>query len=423
MTETAPAPATLDTAPGLDCRHCGAPLALSVADLGMHPPCQSIVSPERRWAPEAVFPLHAFVCPECRLVQIDAVVPPEDIFTEYAYFSSYSTSWLEHARRYAEAMTERFGLDETSTVVELASNDGYLLRNFVQRGIPCLGVEPAANVAEAAVASGVPTRVAFFGEDEARAMREEGIGADLIAGNNVLAHTPHLNSFVAGIKVLLNPGGVATLEFPHLVRLVDGNQFDTIYHEHFSYFSFTTAERVFAAHGLTLFDVDELPTHGGSLRIYARHAEDDSKPLAPAVDALRAREAAWGVDRDETYKSFADRVTRTKHALMAFLLEAAADGKTVAGYGAAGKGNTLLNACGIKPDLVQFVVDRNPYKQDTYLPGSRIPVFAPEAILERRPDYVLILPWNLREEIADQMSAVREWGGRFVVPIPEVEVL
>ncbi|HIG73328.1 MAG TPA: methyltransferase domain-containing protein [Bacteroidetes bacterium] len=429
MTSAAPAPDTLrlDDAPGLACRHCGAPLAQSVADLGMHPPCQSIVRPEDRWAPEAVYPLHAFVCPECRLVQIDAVVPPEDIFTEYAYFSSYSTSWLAHASRYAEAMTERFGLGRESTVVEIASNDGYLLRNFVERGIPCLGVEPAANVAKAAEAAGVPTRVAFFGEDEARAMREEGIRADLIAANNVLAHTPHLNSFVAGLAALLTeptdgqPGGVATLEFPHLVRLMEGNQFDTIYHEHFSYFSFTTAERVFAAHGLTLFDVEELPTHGGSLRIYARHAADTARPVSDAVRSLRQREADWGVDADATYAAFADRVRQTKHALLRFLLEAAAEGKTVAGYGAAGKGNTLLNACGVKPDLVAFTVDRNPYKQDTFLPGSRIPVFAPEAIFEHRPDYVLILPWNLREEISGQMAGIREWGGRFVVPIPELE--
>ncbi|MEM1057211.1 MAG: class I SAM-dependent methyltransferase [Bacteroidota bacterium] len=424
MTTTAPAPTSLalDRAPGLTCRHCGEPLHQSVADLGMHPPCQSIVRPEDRWAPERVYPLHAFVCSSCRLVQIDAMVPPEDIFTEYAYFSSYSTSWLAHAARYAEAMTKRFGLDSGSTVVEIASNDGYLLRNFVERGIPCLGVEPAANVAKAAEAVGVPTRVAFFGEEEARAMHAEGISADLIAGNNVFAHTPHLNSFVAGLSVLLKERGVITLEFPHLLRLMEGNQFDTIYHEHFSYFSFTTAERVFASHGLTLFDVEELPTHGGSLRIYARHAADASKPISEAVHTLRQREADWGVDDDATYAAFADRVRQTKHALLRFLLSAAEAGKTVAGYGAAGKGNTLLNACGIKPDLVRFTVDRNPYKQDTFLPGSRIPVFAPEAILEQRPDYVLILPWNLRDEIADQMSAIREWGGQFLVPIPEVEV-
>ena len=420
---SAPVPTfSLADDPGLACRFCDAPLTRSVADLGMHPPCQSIVRPEDRWKGEGVYPLHAFVCDACGLVQIDAVVPPEDIFVEYAYFSSYSTSWLDHASRYADAMTERFGLGAESLVVELASNDGYLLRNFVAKGIPALGVEPAANVARAAEEAGVPTRVAFFGADEARAMVAEGHRADLIAANNVLAHTPHLNSFVEGIATLLADGGVATLEFPHLVRLMDENQFDTIYHEHFSYFSFTTVERVFAAHGLTLFDVEELPTHGGSLRIYARHAADATPPVGPAVADLRAREAAWGVDRPETYDAFADRVTATKHALLRFLLDARAEGKLVAGYGAAGKGNTMLNACGIGPDLVAFTVDRNPYKQDTYLPGSRIPVFAPDKILEARPDYVLILPWNLRAEIADQMRAVREWGGRFVVPVPELEV-
>ena len=430
MTATAPTPTSLDLTdgPGLTCRHCGDELRQSVADLGMHPPCQSVVQPEDRWNSEKVYPLHAFVCGSCRLVQIDAVVPPEEIFTEYAYFSSFSTSWLEHASRYADAMTERFGLGRESTVVEIASNDGYLLRNFVEKGIPCLGVEPAANVAKAAEEVGVPTRVAFFGEEEARAMRAEGIGADLIAGNNVFAHTPHLNSFVAGLAVLLNEptaersGGVITLEFPHLVRLMEGNQFDTIYHEHFSYFSFTTAERIFAAYGLTIFDVEELPTHGGSLRIYGRHASDESRPVSDAVHSLRQREADWGVDDDATYRAFADRVRQTKHNLLRFLLEAAAEGKTVAGYGAAGKGNTMLNACGIKPDLVQYTVDRNPYKQDTYIPSARLPVFAPETIFETRPDYVLILPWNLRDEIAEQMRGIREWGGQFVVPIPEVEV-
>ncbi|MEM6325641.1 MAG: class I SAM-dependent methyltransferase [Bacteroidota bacterium] len=424
MTATALSPTLtrLSGTTGLTCRHCGTPLRQSVADLGMHPPCQSVVQPEDRWAPETVYPLHAFVCGSCRLVQIDEVVPPEEIFSEYAYFSSYSTSWLAHASRYAEAMTERFALGPEHTVIEIASNDGYLLRNFVERGIPCLGVEPAANVAKAAEAAGVPTRVAFFGEAEAQKMRAEGIGADLIAANNVLAHTPELNSFVAGLAVLLNERGVATLEFPHLVRLMEENQFDTIYHEHFSYFSFTTVERIFASFGLTLFDVEELPTHGGSLRIYARHAADESRPISRAVHDLRQREADWGVDRDETYAAFADRVRQTKHALLRFLLGAAEAGKTVVGYGAAGKGNTMLNACGIKPDLVAYTVDRNPYKQDTYIPSARLPVFAPEKIFETRPDYVLILPWNLRDEIAEQMKGIREWGGRFVVPIPEVDV-
>ena len=419
-----PAPSfALDTQPvAFSCRFCGTPLTQSVADLGLQPPCQSVVQPGDASIGEAFYPLHAYACSACSLVQIDAVVPPEAIFEEYAYFSSFSTSWVDHARRYVETVVDRFGLDATSHVVEVASNDGYLLRHVVALGIPCMGVEPAANVAAAAVEAGVPTRVAFFGEDEARRMREEGLGADLIAGNNVLAHTPHLNSFVAGLRTLLNPGGVVTMEFPHLVRLVDGVQFDTIYHEHFSYLSFTTAERVFAHHGLTLFDVDELPTHGGSLRIYARHTDDAQHPVTPAVAALREREAAWGVDDLATYAAFAERVRATRHGLLRFLLDAASDGKTVVGYGAAGKGNTLLNTCGVRGDLVQYVVDRNPYKQNTLLPGSRIPVHDPSRIAETQPDFVLILPWNLREEIAEQMAHVRDWGGQFVVPIPSVEV-
>jgi hypothetical protein len=368
------------------------------------------------------YPLHAFVCGACALVQIDEVVPPDAIFEEYAYFSSYSDSWVQHARRYVDEVAERFALGPQSLVVEIASNDGYLLQHVAARGIPCLGVEPAANVAAAADAKGIPSRVAFFGEDEAQRMVAEGLRADLLLGNNVLAHTPALNSFVAGMKVLLAERGVITMEFPHLVQLVEQNQFDTIYHEHFSYFSFTAVERVFARHGLVLFDVEELPTHGGSLRIYARHAEDDGRPLGARVSELRAREAAWGVDDLATYDSFAARVRETKRGLLDFLLRANRAGKQVVGYGAPGKGNTLLNYCGIRTDLLTYTVDRNPYKQGTYTPGARIPVYDPERIRETRPDYVLILPWNLREEIAEQMSFIREWGGQFVVPIPSVEV-
>lgn len=408
---------------GFPCRACGAPVRFSVVDLGLHPPCQNVVRPEDLGKGEQFFPLHAFVCHECSLVQIDEVVPPEAIFAgEYAYFSSYSDSWVAHARRYVDAVAERFGLGEDSLMVEVASNDGYLLQHAVARGIPCLGVEPAANVAEAAREKGVPTRVAFFGEDEALAMRKEGIRADLIAANNVLAHTPHLRSFVAGLKALLAEGGVVTVEFPHLVRLLDGNQFDTIYHEHFSYLSFTAVARVFERHGLVPFDVEELPTHGGSLRVYARHAEDATKPVTDRAEALRQRERSWGVDDLRTYAAFGERVRRTKHGLLDFLLSAQRAGRTVAGYGAPGKGNTLLNACGVTTDLLAFTVDRNPYKQGTYTPGARIPVFAPDKIFETRPDYVLILPWNLRDEISAQMAGIREWGGRFVVPIPEVEV-
>ena len=408
---------------GFPCRNCGTPLRYSVVDLGLSPPCENVVRPEELVRGETFYPLHTFVCHACSLVQIDEVVPPEAIFEgEYAYFSSVSDSWVEHARRYVEAVADRFGLGPDSLMVEVASNDGYLLQHAVARGIPCLGVEPAANVAAVARERGVPTRVAFFGEDEARAMRAEGLEADLIAANNVLAHTPHLGSFVAGLGALLAPGGVATLEFPHLVRLIDENQFDTIYHEHFSYLSFTAAERVFARHGLVLFDVEELPTHGGSLRIYARHEADASKPVSARAIELKAREQAWGVDDLATYARFAEGVRETKRGLLDFLVGARRAGKTVAGYGAPGKGNTLLNYCGIRTDLLDYTVDRNPYKQGTYTPGTRIPVYEPSKIFETRPDYVLVLPWNLRDEIAAQMAGIREWGGQFVVPIPEVEV-
>ncbi len=408
---------------GFPCRSCGAPLRFSVVDLGLSPPCQNVVRPDQLGEGETFYPLHAFVCHECALVQIDAVVPPEAIFEgEYAYFSSYSDSWVAHARRYVDDVAERFRLGPESLMVEIASNDGYLLQHAVARGIPCLGIEPAANVADAARQRGVPTRVAFFGQEEAERMRAEGIVADVIAANNVLAHTPHLNSFVAGLAVLLAERGVATVEFPHLVELIDGNQFDTIYHEHFSYFSFTAAERVFARHGLVLFDVETLPTHGGSLRLYARHASDASKPVTDRARQLAAREQAWGVDDLATYAAFAERVRAAKRGLLDFLIDARRRGRTVVGYGAPGKGNTLLNACGIRTDLVDYTVDRNPYKQGTWTPGARLPVYDPSRIAETRPDYVLILPWNLRDEIAAQMSHVREWGGQFVVPIPSVEV-
>ena len=408
---------------GFPCRSCGTPLRFSVVDLGLSPPCQNVVRSEDLAKGEVVYPLHAFVCHECSLVQIDEVVPPEAIFEgEYAYFSSYSDSWVEHARRYVDAVAERFGLGPDSLVVEVASNDGYLLQHAVARGIPCLGVEPAANVAQAARQRGVPTRVAFFGEAEARAMRAEGLAADLVAANNVLAHTPHLNSFVAGLAVLLADDGVATVEFPHLLELIDHNQFDTIYHEHFSYFSFTAVERVFARHGLTLFDVETLATHGGSLRVYARHDADASKPVTDRARALAERERQWGVDDLATYAAFAERVREAKRGLLDFLIAARRAGETVVGYGAPGKGNTLLNYCGVRTDLVDYTVDRNPYKQGTWTPGARLPVYDPQKIAETRPDYVLILPWNLRDEIAAQMAHVREWGGRFVVPIPRVEV-
>jgi len=404
------------------CRNCRAPLTETFADLGMTPLANSYVPPGRAAAAEPFYPLHAFVCSDCRLVQLGEFVSPQEIFGDYLYFSSYSESWLRHAEAYAAAMTGRLGLGPGSLVVEVASNDGYLLQYFRARGVPVLGVDPAANVAQAAIAKGIPTEVAFFGEATARRLREAGVRPDLICANNVMAHVPDLHDFVEGFRVLLAPGGVLTVEFPHLLRLMEHNEFDTIYHEHFSYFSLTTAEAVLARHGLVVFDVEELPTHGGSLRLFVRHEEDAARPLGAAVEALRAREAAAGLLDLETYRRYAQRVVESKCALLDFLIAARRAGHRVVGYGAPAKGNTLLNYCGVGPELLEFTVDRNPHKQGHLLPGTRIPIRAPEAILEARPDYVLILPWNLKDEIASQMAAIRDWGGRFVVPLPEVQV-
>jgi len=371
---------------------------------------------------EPFYPLHVYVCGDCFLVQLEEFVPPEEIFTEYAYFSSYSDSWLSHARTYVEMVTSRFGLSGNSFVVELASNDGYLLQYFVEKRIPVLGVEPAANVAAAAVSKGVPTLVKFFGERTARDLVSQGTLADLIVGNNVLAQVPDLNDFVRGMKLLLKPGGVITVEFPHLLRLIEENQFDTIYHEHFSYFSFRTAERVFAEHGLVLFDVEEIPTHGGSLRIYGCHAEDGSKGVSDAVRQLKEVEVAFGLANLERYASFGENVKETKRKLLEFLIRAKRERKRISGYGAPGKGNTLLNYCGIRTDFIDFTVDRNPYKQGKFLPGTHIPIYSPEKIRQERPDYVLIMPWNFQDEILRQLGYIREWGGKFVVFIPEVTV-
>jgi len=406
----------------MHCRFCGGQLRTSFADLGMSPLCEAFVPPDRADEMEPFYPLHAYVCEGCFLVQLQEFVAPQNIFGEYAYFSSYSSSWVEHARRYVEMAIERFGLGERSKVFEIASNDGYLLQHFVARGVPVLGIEPAANVAAVALAKGIPCEVRFLGAATAEAITAAHGQADLVLGNNVLAHVPDLNDFVAGMKRLLAPHGVITMEFPHLRRLMDGNQFDTIYHEHFSYFSFVTAEKVFAAHGLTLFDVEELPTHGGSLRIYARHAANAALPVGERVGALRQSETNDGFLSIERYSGFEEQIRETKRKLLAFLIDAKRQGKRVAAYGAPGKGNTLLNYCGIRTDFVDFAVDANPYKHGKFTPGTRIPIFAPERIREQRPDYVLILPWNLRDEIARVASYVGEWGGRFVVPIPEVEV-
>jgi len=405
------------------CRACGAPLERVFVDLGSSPLANSYLSAQDLERPEPFYPLTVRVCERCWLCQLPEVARPDQIFSDYAYFSSYSSSWVEHARRYAEAMTARFGLGATSQVVEIASNDGYLLRHFRDRGVPVLGVEPAANVAEAARAIGIPTEVRFFGRATADDLAARGFSADLLLGNNVLAHVPDLADFVGGLAALLKPAGVLTMEFPHLVRLVEGNQFDTIYHEHYSYLSLVAVERVFAAHGLELFDVEELPTHGGSLRVFARRRDGVARERAAAVDDLLGRERAAGVETLAWYEAFAERVRETKRKLLTFLIEARRAGKRIAGYGAPAKGNTLLVYCGIRSDFLDFTVDRSPHKQGRYLPGSRIPIRAPEAILEEKPDYVLILPWNLRDEISAQMAAVRDWGGRFVVAIPEVEVL
>lgn len=404
------------------CRFCGTVLEHTFLDLGTSPFSNSYVKAESLGEMEPFFPLYVFVCSRCLLVQLKDCSSPERIFSDYAYFSSYSDLWLQHARVYTDMIQERIKLDERSLVVEIASNDGYLLQYFVQKGIPVLGIEPAENVAKVAAEKGISTRVSFFGERSAQCLVEEGKQADLLIGNNVLAHVPDLNDFVRGLQTLLKPQGVITMEFPHVMRLMEENQFDTIYHEHFSYFSFVTVEKVFRNHGLILFDVEELPTHGGSLRIYARHEADHSKPVESRVAALQDRENKAGLQTLEHYLSFAEKVHRTKRQLLSFLIEAKEKGKTIVGYGAPAKGNTLLNYCGIRTDFIDYTVDRSPHKQGLYLPGTHIPIHGPDAIMETKPDYVLILPWNLKDEIMQQMGCIRDWGGAFVVPIPEVRV-
>lgn len=404
------------------CRFCSAPLTTVFADLGMSPLANAFVARDDASEPETFFPLQVYVCDACKLVQARDVETPGAIFSDYAYFSGFSQSWLAHSERYAAAMIERFGLSEASKVVEVASNDGYLLQYFQRAGLPVLGVEPAANVAAVAQRRGIPTQVRFFGRKTARDLVTQGHSADLIAANNVIAHVPDLNDFVAGFELLLKPEGVLTLEFPHLLRMLVDNQFDTIYHEHFSYFSFLVIERVLAAHGLAVFDVERLPTHGGSLRVYAGHAGAEGREPSEAVLALRREEEAFSLDRIDAYTGFAERIARAKCALLNFLIDARRAGKRVAAYGAPAKGNTLLNYCGVGPELVAFTVDRSPHKQGRLLPGTRIPVKSPDAILAEKPDFLLILPWNLKGEIMQQMASLRDWGGRFVVPIPEVEV-
>ncbi len=406
----------------LTCRFCAAKLTEDVADLGMSPLSNAYLAEDDLQRSETFYPLHAYVCSACRLVQLPAHESPEHIFSDYAYFSSYSDSWLEHCRNYTETICTRRRLGPRSMVVELASNDGYLLQFFKQLGIPVLGVEPAGNVAAVAVGKGIPTWVRFFGTETARDIGAAGLSADLLVANNVLAHVPDLNDFVEGIRMVLKPDGIATLEFPHLQRLVEQNQFDTIYHEHFSYFSLLTVQRIFRAHGLRIFDVDEITTHGGSLRIYACH-HDSREPDTGAAGALAQRETALGYDGPGIYARFHEQVQMVKRNLLRFMIDLRESGKTIAGYGAPAKGNTLLNYCGIRTDLLPFTVDRSPHKSGRFLPGTHIPIYSPDYLRAAKPDYVLILPWNLKHEIIHQMEDVREWGGRFVVPIPTVEIL
>lgn len=407
----------------LRCRSCDAELSQIFVDLGASPLSNRFLKAEDLLVMEPTYPLTAYVCTHCWLVQLPVVVSPEQLFSDYPYFSSYSDSWLRHSEAYVESITKRLGLTSAHHVVEIASNDGYLLQYFAKRGIPVHGVEPAANVAAEAEAKGIPTLVRFFGSRTAEDMVIAGQKADLLLGNNVLAHVPDLNDFIAGMKLLLKPEGVITMEFPHLLRLMELNQFDTIYHEHFSYFSFLAVEQAFLRHGIVLFDVEELAAHGGSLRIYGRHQADASKISSPRVGELRQREASLGLDHVAAYEKFTRQVEETKRGLLSFLIDAKRAGRSIVGYGAPAKGNTLLNYCGIRTDFLEYTVDRSEHKRGRFLPGSRIPIFGPERIEETKPDFVLILPWNLREEIMDQMAGIRAWGGRFVIPIPRVEVL
>lgn len=406
------------------CRFCNNKLENSVINLGMSPLCQKHVKPENANDMEKFYPLHAFICDKCWLMQLEEFATPDEIFAdEYAYFSSYSESWLNHARKYTEMMTDRFGINSDKLVVEIASNDGYLLQWFVQKNIPVLGIEPAANCAEAAKEKGVRSEVKFFGKNTAIELSAKYGKADLLLGNNVLAHVPDINDFVSGMKEMLNTGGVITMEFPHLQRLIEENQFDTIYHEHFSYLSFVAVNRIFAHHGITLFDVEELPTHGGSLRIFGKHADDTSKKITERVHELLKREIELGFETLEYYSVFEEKVKETKRKILDFLIKAKREGKSIVGYGAPGKGNTLLNYCGIRTDFIDYTVDMSPHKQGNFLPGTHIPILHPDVIKETKPDYVFILPWNLKKEITNQHKYIADWGGKFVVPIPELTIL
>jgi SAM-dependent methyltransferase len=404
------------------CRFCGAGLQKTFVDLGLSPLCETYPSAADLNRGEMYYPLHVYVCEKCFLVQLDEYESAENIFSDYAYFSSFSDSWLKHCENYTKKMISKFGLGPQSFVVEVASNDGYLLQYFVQQKVPVLGIEPAANVAKVAVEKGVPSLVEFFGVKCAKKLAAEGRQADLILGNNVFAQVPDVNDFVEGFRILLKPEGVLTLEFPHLLKLIEENEFDTIYHEHFSYFSLFTTIKILEAHGLKVFDVDELKSHGGSLRVYACKKESTTHPLGPNVQKVLADEEKADQFVLKGYENYARQVKDTKLALIDVLLTAAKQGKKVAGYGAPGKSATLLHYCGIGKDLIEYTVDRSPYKQGRFLPGTRIPIFHPDKIRETKPDYVVILPWNLKDEIMAQLQFIREWGGRFIVPIPKAAI-
>ena len=407
----------------LTCRFCGTELTRTFVDLGVSPVANDYLPAEALDQMECFYPLHVRVCEKCLLVQLPPVQTPESFFNDqYAYFSSFSDSWLTHARDYASAMIRRFGLGPDQRVMEVASNDGYLLQYFKEAGIPVLGIEPAQNCAEAAIAKGIPTDIRFFGADTARQLAASH-SADLMAANNVLAHVPDINDFVEGFRILLKPGGVATFEFPHLLNLIQHNEFDTIYHEHYSYLSLHATKQIFDGHVLTIFDVEDIASHGGSLRLFVRHAENDRLPVGPGVARVQAKEEQAGLTRLDGHLGFDDKVQKVKRDLLTFLIAAREAGQTVAGYGAPAKGNTLLNYCGVRTDLLAFTVDRSPHKHGKFLPGTHIPIYLPEHIQSARPDYLLILPWNIKDEVMEQMSAIREWGGQFVIPIPELQIL
>lgn len=408
----------------MQCRFCKTELSDVFIDLINSPASNSFLAKEQLNEPETFYPLKVYTCPNCFLVQVDEYKKSDAIFnSDYVYFSSYSTSWLKHAKQYTDMMVERFGYGQSSTVLEVASNDGYLLQYFKEKGVPVLGIEPTANTAQVAIDKGINTRIDFFGTRLAKKLVEENIKADLLLGNNVLAHVPDIVDFVAGMKIILKDEGVITMEFPHLMQLVDNNQFDTIYHEHFSYLSFHTVQQIFSSQGLELFDVDEISTHGGSLRIYAKHKEDTSKQISPNVAALLEKENQKGLTSLEYYNNFQQKALKVKLAITEFLIQQKKNSKKVAAYGAAAKGNTLLNYCGVKSDLIDFVTDANPHKQNKYLPASHIPVKDENYLKAEKPDFIIILPWNLREEIMNQLSYIKDWGGKFVIPIPELEII